>query len=387
MKTKMAVFFGGRSCEHDISVITAVQAMGFCDTDKYEIYPVYMKDGGFYTGEALRDLKSFESFDGRLHTKVVLEKGAFFTGGKNLRLKKFKPDVALVCCHGGEGENGCLQAILEYNGIPYTSAGILQSAVGMDKIMSKELFSGMMLNNLEFVYLSRKDFLKNRETVLRHTETFLNYPMIVKPSSLGSSIGIKRADNRTELEEAVEVACAFDGRVIVEEALSNFTELNCAAVSDGQSIIISEVERPLTWRDILTFEDKYMGGGKGAQKGGMSGATREMPAKISAENYEKVTETTRRVYDEMGLSGVVRVDYLLSDSDKLFINEINTVPGSLAYYLFEPKGIDYPCLIDILVEGAYNKAGELKKNKIAFQSDVLKTFGGGKTMKAPHKDN
>lgn len=373
MKKSVAVFYGGRSCEHDISIITAIQAMGYINNEKYEVSPIYMRDGNFYTGDCLDNMDFYQNFNARRLTKLILINGIFYSRIKNLLIKKFKPDVALICCHGGEGENGSLQGMLEMNNIPYTSSGVLSSAIGMDKILSKMLFQGLMLNTVEEITVLRDDFKADSNKSIQRIESLLKYPIIVKPSSLGSSIGIKRANNRDELIEAITVASAFDNRIIAERALNDFIELNCAVVSDGKNIIVSEVERPISWQEYLTFEDKYLIGGKG-----MSDGIRELPAKISENLYENVQSVSERLYIELDLSGVVRIDYLLADNGKLFVNEINTIPGSLAFYLFEPKGLTFTDLLDILIEGAIYKANIHKENKLAFQSNVLRNFGGGK---------
>lgn len=379
MRKNVAVFYGGRSCEHDISIITAIQAMGYINDEKYDVSPIYMRDGNFYTGDCLDNIESYQNFNARKFTKLILINGIFYSRIKNLLIKKFKPDVALICCHGGEGENGSLQGMLEMNNIPYTSSGVLSSALGMDKILSKMLFQGLMLNTVEEITVLRDEFKSNSNKTIQRIEALLKYPIIVKPSSLGSSIGIKRANNREELIEAITVASAFDNRIIAERALVDFIELNCAVVSDGKNIIVSEVERPISWQEYLTFEDKYLTGGKG-----MSDSIRELPAKISETLYENIQSVSERLYTELDLSGVVRIDYLLADNGKLFVNEINTIPGSLAFYLFEPKGLTFTDLIDILIDGAMYKANIHKENKLAFQSNVLRNFGGGK-VKHLHK--
>ncbi|MEG2453592.1 MAG: D-alanine--D-alanine ligase [Clostridia bacterium] len=321
------------------------------------------------------DIDFFQNFEAHKCVRLYLLDGVFYSKVKNFLMRKFKPEVALVCCHGGEGENGALQGVLESNCVPYTSAGIMSSAVGMDKIVSKELFQGLLLNTVEEISVNRADFKYNRDKLMLHIETFLDYPIIVKPASLGSSIGIQRANSREELVNAIEVACAFDSRVIAERALTNYIELNCAVVSDGKQIIVSEVERPISWSDYLSFEDKYMNGcGKG-----MSECKRQLPAEIPQELYENVQAMSARVYSEMCLSGVVRIDYLLSENDKLYINEVNTIPGSLAFYLFEPKGISYTALLDMIIDGALYKECVRKHNKLAFDSGVLKNFSGEKS--------
>lgn len=373
MKTKIAVFFGGRSVEHDVSIITANQAMQHLSNEKYEIYPIYMRNGEFYYGEVLKDIAFYENFNPKKLSQVYLLNKTFFTKLKSLLVKKFSPDVALICCHGGEGENGVLQGILEYNNIPYTSTSVLASALGMDKIISKEIYQNLLMNTVEGLSVTREDFVSKPDDVIRHLETFLDYPVIVKPSSLGSSIGIKVAQARDELLVAIEVASAFDNRILVERALTDFVELNCAVVSDGEIILSSEVEKPLSWHSFLTFEDKYLSeSGKGMNHSG-----REMPAKIDQEMYSLVKRTAEKIYGELNLSGIVRFDFMLSKG-KLYINEMNTVPGSLAFYLFEPMGYDFSALLDMIIKGALKKDSIKKKSKMAFDSQIIKNFSGTK---------
>lgn len=372
----IAVLFGGRSCEHDISIITAVQAMAHLDPEKYSVRPVYMKDGDFYTGDCLKDIDFYIRPDIKKCTKLRLTDGQFRAAGKGFIHGGFKPDAALICCHGGEGENGVLQGLLEFNNIPYTSADVCASAVCMDKVVTKQLINGLMLNAVDEISFTRADFEKKRSELIRHIETYIDYPMIIKPCSLGSSIGIKRAECRDKLITAIEIAAKFDIRIIVERALDSFVELNCAVVSDGVNIIPSEVEKPITWRDFLTFEDKYMAGGKG-----MKGELRELPAKIDGDSYDLVRKTSARLYEELNMSGVIRIDYFLSADKKLYVNEINTVPGSLSFYLFEPMGMSFSELLDMLIDGALYKQRAKNRCVLAYNSEVLKNFNGTKNKR------
>lgn len=369
----VAVFFGGRSCEHDISIITGVQVLNALDKS-YDVVPVYMKDGAFYTSENMKDVGFFEGFNPKKCTRLWLIDGAFYTRKGMILLKKETPDVALVCCHGGEGENGVLQGFLEYNGIPYTSAGVIASSVCMDKTIAKQLLDGLMLNTMPSITVRRADFERNTSEVLRHVLTFLEYPLIVKPSGLGSSIGIRKARTEDELKTAIEVASKFDEKIIVETALENFKELNCAVFSNGNEIFTSEVESPVSWQDFLSFQDKYEGGKSG-------GGKRELPAKISPEIKNDVKEIAKRIYEDLDMSGVVRVDFLLSQNEKLFVNEVNTVPGSMAFYLFEPVGIAFSSLLDGIISGALKRKKETRKSRLTFDSDVIGNFMRGKTPK------
>lgn len=369
----IAVFFGGRSCEHDISIITGVQVLNALG-DGYRVIPVYMKDGGFYTSDLMPDVAFFENPNLKKATRIWLIDGSFYTRKGMLLLKKETPDVALICCHGGEGENGVLQGFLEYNGVPYTSAGLIASSVCMDKSIAKQLLDGLMLNTMPSITVHRSDFEKNTNDVIRHVSTFLEYPLIVKPSGLGSSIGIKKARTEDELKAAIEVAAKFDEKIIVENALENFKELNCAAYSDGRNVYVSEVESPVSWHDFLSFDDKYSGGKNG-------GGKRELPANIPDEIRDNVKGVTKRIYEDLDMSGVVRVDFLLSDDKKLFVNEVNTVPGSMAFYLFEPQGISFRTMLDGIIAAAIIRKKEARKSRLYFDSDVIRNFMRGKSPK------
>lgn len=370
MKKNIAVIFGGRSCEHDISILTALQAMGNLDKKKYEIYPVYLLDGCFYTGK-LKNISAFTPFISDEHKKICLIEGSFYECEKRMKLC-FKPDVALLTTHGGEGEDGSLQGLLEVHRIPYTSAGVAPSAVCMNKAITKELFENKLLNILKYTLIYKEEIESDMLKAMEKIESVLDYPVIVKPCSLGSSIGIEVARDRVGLEHALSVAACFDREIIVERALVDFVEINCAVLSDGDEIIVGETEQPISWNSFLTYDDKYMSGGK------MSAAKRIIPAPVSDEVNNEVKESAKRLFSELNLKGVVRIDYLYDTvQKKLFINEINTIPGSLAFYLFEPLGISFQDLLDKLIKGAEVWDLKKKKNSFKFESQVLKNFSGG----------
>ena len=374
MRKKIALIFGGRSLESDISIITAMQVLGNMDKTAYTVEPVFMYEGDFYV-KKLDSLDAFSSFNPLEHARAMLYKGEFYIINRNKFSKYFKPDVALICCHGGEGESGILQAVLEYNGIAHTSPSVLASACGMDKALSKQLFEGMLLNALPSEVVSKAEFENDAERTIQRLESSLSYPLIVKPSTLGSSIGITVAENHDQLEFALQVACKFDTKILVEHKLIDFVEVNCAAFRDGDKIIVSDTEQPLTLNDFLTFDDKYMSNGK------MSGGGHVIPADIG--NLELIVKAnTERIYRELDLNGVVRMDYLVDkNNNKVYINEINTVPGSMAFYLFERLGIDFKTLTTKLIENAVNYQTK-HRTPTKFKTDVLSKFrSGGKISK------
>ena len=375
MKKKILIVYGGKSCEHDISVLTALQAMKNIDGHLFEVYPLYIKEG-LYTGKALEDIGTYESFnpDG-----AGIKACAFHTGGIELRRfacfkRNVDIDCALLCCHGGEGENGGIQGLLEYYRIPYTSAGVAASALFMDKIMTKEWLIGKKLPVLP--YFSLRDSDTDKIRLPRGTD----YPLIVKPASLGSSIGIAVAHNREELKESIAVAAEFDGRIVVEKALTDVFEINCAAVKTSGEILVSECERPVSWREFLTFEEKYCGG-----KAGISGLSREYPASIPKNLRKAVQNFTKKIYIDSGLKGVVRIDFLFDKTKKrLYVNEVNTIPGSLAFYLFKENGLSFKDLLSSLIAESISDYHKRSLKIDSFESDVLKSENiknGGKGSK------
>ncbi len=372
MRRKVAVFFGGRSLESDISTITAMQVLRHIDRSKFIVEPTFMYEGGFYV-KGVDDLASFKAFDPALHMRVILADGALNSVKRGRIREYFKPDVALVCCHGGEGENGVLQGLLEYNGIPSASSSLAASAYTMDKLTSKRLFDALGLPILPYIPLSSEDVNGDMEGVLDRLEEKLGYPVIVKPASLGSSIGIGAANDRSELKFALEVSSKFDRRLLAERMLVDFKEVNCAAFRDRDRIIVSSTEQPVSAGAFLSFDDKYMSGGK------LSEAGRIMPADIGVELNERVRQTTRYIYEALELGGVARVDYLV-DGDRLYVNEINTVPGSLAFYLFEEGGIDFASLITSLISNACDYQA-LHRTLKTFRTQVLSRFSGGFKLK------
>ena len=369
MRKKVALIFGGRSLESDISVITAMQVLSNIDKTEYKVEPIFMHDGDFYVKDVDR-LDAFSSFNLLEHKKAILYKGEFYTVKRSSFVKFFKPDVAFVCCHGGEGESGILQAILEYNGIPNTSPSVLASACGMDKALCKQIFDGMLLNTLPYEVVSREEFESDGKKTVGRIEGILEYPLIVKPACQGSSIGISVAENGEQLEFALQVASKFDSKIIVEHKLTDFVEVHCAAFRDGDKIVLSETEQPLTLNDFLTFDDKYMSNGK------MGGGGHIIPADIGSLDLI-VKANTERIYRELDLNGVVRVDYLVDKAhNKVYVNEINTIPGSMAFYLFEPQGIDFKTLISRLIENAVNYQS-LHRTPSVYKTDVLSKFRSG----------
>ncbi|MCL1816902.1 MAG: D-alanine--D-alanine ligase, partial [Clostridiales bacterium] len=355
-KLSIGVVFGGRSVEHEVSIISALQAIYALHKDKYQPVPIYIsKQGTWYTGDALFELANFRDF----HSLLAQLKQVYFSPAfGEWQLKEIarpglfaKPwqcslDVILPVLHGTHGEDGCLQGLLELSGIPYAGPGVLGAAIGMDKIVMKAILKETGLPVTEYIWFRREEWQDNEQIILDKVEKALKYPLIVKPANLGSSIGIGLAINRQELRKALNLAAGFAQRILVEETVTSLCELNCAVLGVGSKLEISCIEEPLAAAQVLSFADKYL---ESAGNKGMSGAKRRIPANIEPALAEEIAEMSRRAFIALDGAGVARIDFLYdTTARRLYINELNTIPGSLAYYLFEPAGCSFGALLDEL---------------------------------------
>lgn len=377
----IGVIYGSRTCEHDVSIISALQAAQALDTKNYNITYIYIgREGTWYTGEALADVKFYEHFDAAKLTRVLPagengklvlyhlpEKKKLFGGAAAERVAVL--DVVMPVLHGLNGEDGTLQGMLELFDVPYTSAGVMGSAVGMDKITMKLLFKGCGFPVIEGVWFDRGRWSRERDGVMDECEDKLGFPLIVKPANLGSSIGINIAHDRNQLEDAIETAAAYDHRILVEKAVSPLREVNCSVLGYGDHVETSELEMPVTQEEFLTFPGKYLRNAKGA--GGMASQVRIIPAPISEQAAQTVRDLAVRAFRAMDLKGVVRIDFILDEDENVFINEANTIPGSLAFYLWEPKGISFSALLDGMVECAFSAWADRKASVFSHDSTLL----------------
>lgn len=380
MKKNLAVTFGGRTVEHDISIITANQLMHSADKNKYNIIPIYIdRDGKWYTGEKLLDVGYFKKFDPG--TKGVQR--VFLSCAADPTLyeygKKQRPictiDVVIPAMHGLHGEDGTIQGVFELSDIPYSSAGVVGSSVGMDKIVMKSAFSGFGFPVLDSLFFERDDFYADGDAVCDKVEQELGYPVFVKPANLGSSIGINRADNPDALVYALDVAAKYDRRLLVEKAVVDIMEVNCSVMGTPADAKVSAIEQPMTAGTFLGFEDKYLSSGKSK---GMKSLGRKIPADISDELAAQVRQLSLDIFKALDLKGVVRIDYIIDKSEnKLYVNEVNTIPGSFAFYLWEPVGVSFSDLVDSLVSIAERQMREKKKSEFAFDSTVLQKVASG----------
>lgn len=396
---KVGVFFGGRSVEHEVSVITALEAMYALDREKYEVVPVYIsKEGQFYTGEELKDISSYKNINDLYQRvrkinievnkglyQIVSEKGGLF-GKKVIETI----DIAFPIMHGTNGEDGTIQGLFELMDIPYVGCDVLSSANGMDKITMKMILKENKIPVIDYVWFYSKEYYEDENNIVKKVEKELTYPVIVKPANLGSSVGISRANNKKELKIAIEEAIVYSKRIIVEKMVENLQEINCSVLGDYESQEASVCEEPVRSEEILTYKDKYMSSGKGNKTGGkgMSTSWSDIPAKISEDLTKKIQELAKNTFKVLDASGVSRIDFMVDKKTKdVYVNEINTIPGSLSFYLWDATDKKYNILLDELIELSLKKYRE--KSKLVFTNDVnileMNRKGGTKGIKGGQK--
>jgi len=387
----VAVLFGGRSVEHEVSVITGHQIMDALKVAGHRVLPIYLaKDGEWYAGAALHNLKLYTDPAGEPTSAAGVARVSL-SPDRSVRQMVMHPstrqglfrkppqlwaDVFFPCLHGSFGEDGSLQGLFELADVPYVGAGVAASAITMDKGLTKLICRSVDIPVLDWMILSRREWEQEAAGVVQRIESSFAYPVIVKPVCLGSSIGVKRCNDRATLREAIATALILDDRVLVETALTDFIELNCAVM--GPPDQASVCEQPVTHEAILSFDAKYKRGGKGAKQarkpGGMASLDRLIPAPISAELAQRVQSLATQVFRMIGAAGTARIDFLYqSHPEALHLNEINSIPGSLAFYLWEATGIPFDALVDKLITIALQRHQERAQTQFSFEVNLLRT--------------
>lgn len=386
MKINLAVLFGGRSVEHEVSVISAVQAMASMNKEKYNIIPVYMtKKSEFYTGEKLTDINNYKDIPTLLKecTECVFVRSEGKVQLIRQKMKKFGSnlisdvDIAFPIVHGTNVEDGALQGYLQTLDLPYVGCDVLASAVGMDKYVMKILLKEAGFPVLDCCRFSSFELDKVDECADKVEKKF-GYPVIVKPINLGSSVGISKASDRDSLIKSMESAFEFSDRILVEPAVVKLKEINCSVVGDSEEAEASVCEEPVQASndDILSYEQKYVGGGKSGGSKGMASLKRKIPAEISSEQEQTICKLAVDAFRYLGCNGVTRIDFMIDmESDKIYINEINTIPGSLAFYLWEAKGVKYPALLEKMIQLSLKRHRQSQKINYTFDSNIL-SMGG-----------
>lgn len=386
MKTNVAVFFGGRSVEHEISVISALQAINAFDSAKYNVVPIYIsKQGKWFTGEALldvnnyKDLKSLENKVEEVYMRPVYGDYNLYrvNEGGGLFSKK-KPiveelHIALPVLHGSHGEDGMFEGVLETIGIPFAGCDTLSSANGMDKITMKMILRENGIPVVDYVWFTDKEWQAKRDSIIEKVENKLGYPVIVKPANLGSSVGIGKATDRNSLIEKVDFAAKFSQRLIVEHMLEDMMEINCSVLGDADDHQSSVCEEPMSNSDFLTYDEKYGSG----SKAGMQASEKKIPADIPEAMSDKIREMAGETFRVLSCQGVSRIDVMVDKKDNsIYVNEINTIPGSLSFYLWEETGIKFPQLIDKLMSLALKRKREIDRKTFSYDTNIF-AMGGG----------
>jgi D-alanine-D-alanine ligase len=376
-KTTVAVLFGGRSVEHDVSVVTGNQVMRAFDPERYEVVPVYInRDGRWYTGEPLLDLKTFQNEVASMkgvkeailspathhHGLIIDPATGYFAKSVVKRL-----DVVFPALHGSHGEDGTVQGLCELADVAYVGCGVLASAAANDKIMTKIILKQHGIPVVDGVHLSRNEWEADPDAVIRRITAALSYPMFVKPATLGSSIGVGRANDETILRASLDVATHFDKTVLVEQAVTDGIEINCAVLGSESTMRASVLEQPVSWDQFLTYEEKYMRGGEG-----MKSADRLIPAPLNDDLTAKIKDITLRGFKAIGGRGTARIDFLVRpEQSEVYLNEINTMPGSLAFYLWQHEGLSPAQVVTELVECAKETQAEKRRNTYNYQTNLI----------------
>lgn len=393
MKTNVAVFFGGRSVEHEISVISALQAINAFNKEKYEIIPVYIsKQGRWYTGPKLLDIRNYRNMEQLTAESEEVymrpEYGDYnlykANAGGGLFSKKnpvvAELHVAIPVLHGTHGEDGIFEGVLETIGIPFAGCDTLSSANGMDKITMKMILRSEDIPVVDYVWFTDHQWQEDRNGLMDKIKGKLGYPVIVKPANLGSSVGISKAADRKELGAAIDNACKFAERIIVEHMVERLKEINCSVLGDADEHVSSVCEEPIKSGDFLSYEDKYMGGTK--TNAGMQSSDKRIPADLPMEVSERIRHIAGETFRVLSCHGVSRVDVMIDEKDgSIYVNEINTIPGSLSFYLWEASGISFDQLMDRLVQLALKRKRLQDRKTFTYDSNIFALGGGVKGAK------
>lgn len=415
MRIKVGVMFGGKSVEHEISIISAIQAIGSMNTEKYDVIPIYItKNNEFYVGPSVGEIENYRNIPQLLKdsTRVILVNDGGLVKLIRYPAKRFGSsyvdyiDVAFPIVHGTNVEDGTLQGFLTMLDIPYVGCDVVSSAVGMDKYVMKTVLKDNNIPVLDCLCFNAKEYDRGNDEVVDAIEKRIGFPVIVKPVNLGSSIGISKADSREKLYESLDMAFCYADKVLVERAVQNLKEINCSVCGDYEHAEPSECEEPVNSDEILSFADKYLGngssggakggklggktggklGGKfsgaktGGSKSGMASLKRKIPADITDEQKATIQKYAVDAFKCLGCNGVSRIDFMMdTKSGEIFLNEINTIPGSLSFYLWEPVGVAYSKLLDKMISLALKREREQEGITYAFESNVLEgvSLGGG----------
>jgi D-alanine-D-alanine ligase len=387
MKKLIGIIIGGKSVEHEVSIITGLQVLDNIDKSKYEPRIIYIqKDGRWLAGNSLHDINNYKKKnfsdayevlpgfnDGKLvlYPHPEIKQGGLF--GK--KYENYVIDAVFPAVHGTNVEDGALHGMFQMNGVPCGFGSVLSSAVGMDKVIMKKVFESFGLPIVDYMWFYRSKWNEGEEVqkgILAEAEN-IGYPLIVKPANLGSSVGISKANSFEQLKVAVEVAVSYDRKIIIEKCVENVREINCAVIGYENELISSLCEEPIGWKEFLTYEDKYVNKVKDG-----SGSKRKLPADIDDETTNKIQNYAKEAFSAIDCCGDARIDFLY-DGKNIFVNEINTIPGSIAFYLWEAAGLSFTEIITRIIELSEKQQEQRSLNTVSYDIDLLnKMAGSGK---------
>ena len=399
MRIRVGVIFGGESVEHEVSIISAIQAMNKIDEEKYEIIPIYItKNREWYTGDMLKDIEVYQDLNliKRYSTNVVLyyKNGSYVLQKKNGLFKNVvkELDIAFPIVHGTNVEDGVLQGYLQTIGIPFVGSNVYGSVAGQDKTIMKDIWKEENLPMTKYVWFYDTDYRQDKDAVLDKIKG-LKYPLIVKPATTGSSVGISFCDDIEKLKEGIDEAVQYDTKIIVEEVVQNLKEVNIAVMGNYENQKVSAIEEVFSGNNFLTFQDKYIGNGKGKLKGfkkgaiktsskGMASANRKLPADLDPKMQKEIEDIAMRAFKALGSSGNSRIDFLVDEkTNKVYINEINSIPGSLAFYLWDAKDINFTQVLDDMIQIGIKDYKKRISKTHSFESNILQGFAANSGVK------
>ncbi len=392
----VGVIFGSQSVEHEVSIITAIQAINVMQKlNDYTIIPIYIdKQGIWYTGDKLKDIENYKNIPKLLEK---CKKISLIRNGRNaillpLETRRFAQyhklldncqtiDIAFPIVHGTYGEDGTLQGFLEMLDIPYTGCDLLSAAITMDKIACKNILSEHNIPVIEGFGFNSEDWYTSSANVIDKIENIFSYPIIIKPANMGSSIGVNVVHDKYELSDAIETCIHFTDRILIERFVSNLMEINIAVLGDIEGVQVSACERPISSSEFLSYEDKYQSGGSKkysnnstTNDSGMASLSRILPADISKELQQNIENIAKKAFLTLGASGVARLDFIVDkDTDKVYLNELNTIPGSLSFYLWEEIGMSFEQLLQKIIDLSLAKYSRRKRLNFSTETNLLQT--------------
>ncbi len=388
MKLNIAVFFGGESVEHEVSIISAHQAIEALDKNKYNVIPVYVsKERKLYVSDLLKDISNYKDLK---HLISQCTQVSITSEDNRVVIRPVKPslfgpkelgtiDVAIPVMHGTNGEDGTIQGFFEMLRVPYAGCDLYGAAIGQDKVLQKNVLNdnNLPITNWFWVYGSEMD--THQSEILDKVHRLI-YPVIIKPARTGSSVGISIAHNDEEYLACFDEARQYDEKIITEKVVKPMREINCSVVGDSYSCVASVLEEvsSVSQDELLSFSDKYLGGSKSAKSEGskgMASTARIVPAPLTDEQTRLIQQLAKETFRVLGTSGVCRIDFLMdADTKKVYVNEINTIPGSLAFYLWKAAGVSFSELMDKLVELALDRERRRSKMTFSYETNILSNF-------------